>query len=122
MTLTASKDQPFDPPEFNRDAAMKGQSGLPSGGIRTGKTDNVQSIVANFVTAEPFNGHSNTDPATENPAAIGQNSAFVPKAPGASPSNSAVPATVINPNGSVSVGTGYSDSNGNLVSGTRPGG
>jgi hypothetical protein len=120
MPLTASKDQPFDAPKFNREAALKGTTALEGGGLRTGKVDNVQSIVANFITAEPFSGHSNADPTKENPRTIGNNKAFVPGAPGASPGNRSVPATVINANGTVSVGTGYADANGNLVTGSRP--
>ena len=120
MSLTANKDQPFDAPKFNREAALKGTTALEGGGLRTGKVDNVRSIVANFITAEPFSGHSNADPTKENPKTIGNNKAFVPGAPGASPGNRSVPATVINPNGTVSVGTGYADANGNLVTGSRP--
>lgn len=118
MSLTASKDQPFDAPNFNREAALKGDTAIENGGLRTGEADSVQSIVANFITAEPFAGHLNNDPSADSPSAIGNNSAFVPAAPGANPGNTNVPATVINANGSVSVGTGYTDANGNLVSGT----
>ena len=122
MALTASKDQPFKSPEFDRDKGLKGEPAMPTAGKRVGKQDNVESIVANFITAEPFSGHTNVDPTTENSSMIGENPSMVPIAPGAASLGSVAPATVVMPNGTLKVGTGYADSNGNVVSGKSPGG
>lgn len=120
FTLSPVKDQAYEPPKFDRDKALLGETAIPNAGRRDGKQDNVQTIVPNFITAEPFSGHANVDPASEAPSMIGENPAARPSMPGATTPGATAPATVVQPNGRVLVGSGFADAAGNLISGALP--
>jgi hypothetical protein len=58
------KDAPVDPPFFDREAALQGQSAT-RGGRREGREDRISTIVPVLLTAEPFLGHGQFDPADD---------------------------------------------------------
>jgi len=62
------EDQPSDPPEYDRE----GDVVLTSGGKRPGKKTKISTIVGTLITAEPYDGHGQFDPTTEDPSSIGE--------------------------------------------------
>lgn len=63
------EDNSTDPPEFDKDAARKGEVAFPTGGLREKTPLPIQSIVSTLVTNEPFVGHAQYDP-TENASTV----------------------------------------------------
>ena len=55
------EDQPSDPPEYDRE----GDVALTSGGQRPGTKTKITSIVGTLITAEPYAGHGQFDPQSE---------------------------------------------------------
>ena len=55
------EDQPSNPPEYDRE----GPVALTSGGERPGGRPTISSIVGNLITAEPYDGHAQFDPTSE---------------------------------------------------------
>lgn len=60
------EDQPSDPPEYDRE----GDVALTSGGKRPGKKNKISTIVGTLITAEPYDGHGQFDPTTEDPESM----------------------------------------------------
>jgi hypothetical protein len=110
------EDNKTDPPEFNKDAARKGETGFPTGGLREKEPLPVQSIVSTLVTNEPFIGHAQYDPTSVEdtaPANIGNAKPNLP--PGATDLGGA-PADVNTPEGFLA-GVGFTaNSTGETVS------
>ena len=55
------EDQPSEMPEYDRE----GDVALTSGGVRPGKANKISTIVGTLITAEPYAGHGQFDPTTE---------------------------------------------------------
>lgn len=108
------EDNSTDPPEFDKEAARKGQTGFPTGGLRE-KGDSIASIVTTLVTNEPFIGHAQFDPtdvAATNPDEIGY---LDPTLPPDGTDLSGKPADVSTPEGYLA-GIGYTNKDGDTVS------
>ena len=54
------------PPEYKADEEVV----LPNGGQRPESGDSIKSIVGTMLTAEPYQGHAQFDPASENPETL----------------------------------------------------
>lgn len=66
------QDQSREAPEFDRDAARRGQPAIKTMGRRpAGPT--VKTIVSDLVTAEPYAGHYQFDPVTNPPGSVTEN-------------------------------------------------
>ena len=100
------EDNKTDAPEFDKEAARKGEVGFPTGGLREKQPLPVQSIVSTLVTNEPFIGHAQYDPTDVEqtvPAEVG----FVAKNLPVNATNlSGAPADVNTPEGFLA-GTSY---------------
>lgn len=110
------KDQPNTEPEFDEEAGASFAPFAPSGGTREGKQDEIETIVTNLVTAEPYVGHHQSDPLKDSgttPAPSEDVAAALPD--GAITSNAEKPLDNQTPEGSQQ-GTGYVDSAGNVIS------
>jgi len=62
IPVTEKSDQPSGAPEFDRDAAEAGDSGVVDQGARQGDAAQISTIVTGMPTAEPYPGHSQLDP------------------------------------------------------------
>ena len=60
------QDQSSVPPEYKADEEVV----LPNGGQRPESGDSIKSIVGTMLTAEPYQGHAQFDPASENPETL----------------------------------------------------
>lgn len=110
------KDQPSNPPEFDEEATSGQSPFAPSGGERTGKQDEIETIVTNLVTAEPYVGHHQSDPlkTPEGEAALAPDVAdAIPE--GAIEENAERPLDNQTPEESQQ-GTGYVDPTGKVIS------
>lgn len=108
------KDQPKNQPEF--DESANGGPFAPTGGEREGKQDEIETIVTNLVTAEPYVGHHQSDPlkTPEGAAALAPEVAdAIPE--GAIEANAERPLDNQTPEESQQ-GTGYVDKAGNVIS------
>ena len=114
--LNDHKDQPAAPPEFDLDAALKGENAIKNNGNRSGKQDTIKSIVTCLVTAEPYSGHYQGDIILkEDPTAQGADETVTEDLPPAASTSDGKPDDAQTPGGS-KAGDGYNDSNGNTVS------
>lgn len=109
------EDQPRDAPEFDREAALKGENAVKNSGLRKGKKDKIETIVSTLITAEPYAGHSQYDPRSEDKSKIANDPNAIKDLPPDAVDTSGRPADAVTPNG-MKVGTGYTDQNGNPVS------
>ncbi len=111
------EDQAKDMPEYDRES----DSPLTSGGKRTGKKDKIKTIVQTLITAEPYAGHGATDPTTEDPSSLKEDtSADKETLDGQISSNDESPADSVTPEGD-KVGNGYKDPKTGQVSGAKGG-
>ena len=110
------RDNPKDPPEFDREAALQGKTAAPTAGARTGTEDKIKTIVSKLVTTEPFKGHASYDPVAEAGKAPAPDPGLIAKLPAAAVDLSGKPVNVNTPNGYLA-GTGYTDQNGNPITG-----
>ena len=110
------EDNPRDPPEFDREAAMQGKTAAPTAGERTGTKDKIKTIVSKLITTEPFKGHASYDPVEEAGKAPAPDPSLIAKLPSAAVDMSGKPVNVNTPNGYLA-GTGYTDQNGNPITG-----
>jgi hypothetical protein len=114
--LTEHKDQPSAPPEFDLDAALRGENAIKNNGNRSGKADTIKSIVTCLVTAEPYSGHhQGAVILKEDPTAQGADETVTEDLPPAASTSDGKPDDAQTPGGS-KAGDGYNDSNGNTVS------
>lgn len=107
-------DSPANPPEFDRDAGKKGTTAAPTAGKRTGKQDQIKTIVSKMITLEPFKGHGSYDPIAESAKPPARDPSLAGKLPLAATDFSGVPASVSTPDGYMK-GAGYTDQNGNPI-------
>ena len=63
---TEKPDQSSTPPEYDREA----DNPILNGGQRPEKGASINTIVGRLITAEPFKGHGQFDPSTEDPTSI----------------------------------------------------
>lgn len=116
--LNEHKDQPAAAPEFDVEAALKGENAIKNNGNRSGKADTIKSIVTCLVTAEPYSGHYQGDIILkEDPTAKGADESVTADTPPAASTTDGKPDDAQTPAGS-KAGDGYVDSNGNTVSQT----
>jgi hypothetical protein len=114
--LNDHKDQPAAAPEFDMDAALRGENAIKNNGNRSGKQDTIKSIVTCLVTAEPYSGHYQGDVILkEDPTAQGADESVTADTPPAASTTDGKPDDAQTPGGS-KAGDGYVDSNGNTVS------
>lgn len=114
--LNEHKDQPAAAPEFDLDAALKGENAIKNNGNRSGKQDTIKSIVTCLVTAEPYSGHyQGAVILKEDPTAQGADEGVTADTPPAASTTDGKPDDAQTPGGS-KAGDGYVDSNGNTVS------
>jgi hypothetical protein len=114
--LNEHKDQPAAAPEFDLDAALKGENAIKNNGNRSGKQDTIKSIVTCLVTAEPYSGHYQGDIILkEDPTAQGADETVTEDLPPGASTSDGKPDDAQTPGGSTA-GDGYVDSNGNTVS------
>jgi hypothetical protein len=114
--LNDHKDQPAAAPEFDLDAALKGENAIKNNGNRSGKADTIKSIVTCLVTAEPYSGHYQGDIILkEDPTAQGADETVTEDLPPGASTTDGKPDDAQTPGGSTA-GDGYVDSNGNTVS------
>lgn len=114
FTLTPHSDQSSDSPEFDMEAALKGESAVKNAGRRK-PGDKIKSIVPVLITAEPYAGHGQgAKPGFEEPVVEPTETATADLPPAAS-TQDGKPDDAQTPAGS-SAGDGYVDSNGNTVS------
>ena len=109
------KDQPSNPPEFNESAEVEDPK-APKGDTREGKQAEIETIVTNLVTAEPYIGHHQSDPlkTPDGEAALASDVAdAIPE--GAIEENAERPLDNQTPEESQQ-GTGYVDAAGNAIS------
>jgi hypothetical protein len=91
----------------------------PTAGERTGKVDQIDSIVTAMLTKEPYMAHYNADPIAESNKKASADPTITEKLPeGASTSDQKQPDTVQTPEGS-NVGTSYKDKDGNVITGVN---
>jgi GH24 family phage-related lysozyme (muramidase) len=109
------KDQPTASPEFDYAAALRGESSVKNNGRRPGKEIKFKTIVSNLVTAEPYSGHAQADPKTDDPFARGSSESLVSSLPNNAVNQNGAPADIQTPNG-MQAGLGYVDINGNSLS------
>ena len=102
-------------PKWDREAGKKGTTSAPTAGKRTGKVDQIQTIVSKLITLEPFAGHGSYDPIKESAKPPAKDPSLAGKLPLAATDFSGVPASVSTPDGYMS-GQGYTDQNGNPIS------
>ncbi len=112
--LNEFEDQPSDPPEFDKEAAYKGERAIKNNGKRPGRKPKIKTIVTCLVTAEPYEGHPATPPGKEDPNAKGYDESIAKELPPGASTTDGKPDDVQTPAGS-KAGTGYTDSNGNKV-------
>lgn len=102
-------------PKWDREAGKAGKTSAPTAGKRTGKVDQIQTIVSKLITLEPFAGHGSYDPIKESAKPPAKDPSLAGKLPLAATDFSGVPASVSTPAGYMS-GQGYTDQNGNPIS------
>lgn len=113
--LESFKDQPVAEPEFDMDAALRGESAVSNAGKRSGQQDTIKTIVARLITAEPYAGHGQgAKPGFEEPV-VGASETATKDLPPAASTQDGKPDDAQTPDGS-KAGDGYVDSNGNTVS------
>lgn len=100
------EDNKTDAPEFDKEAARKGETGFPTGGLREKQGLPVQSIVSTMVTNEPFIGHAQYDPTDLEQTAPGDIGFTPPDLPPNGTDLSGAPADVSTPDGFLA-GTSY---------------
>jgi len=115
------KDQPADPPEFEYEAALRGESAIKNNGKRPGREVKIKTIVTNLITAEPYAGHAQSDPGKDDPFARGSDDSVAADLPTNAVTANGAPADVQTPDG-MQAGTGYVDGNGNTVAERQTGG
>lgn len=114
--LNDHKDQPAAAPEFDLDAALKGENAIKNNGNRSGKADTIKSIVTCLVTAEPYSGHyQGAVILKEDPTAQGADESVTADTPPAASTTDGKPDDAQTPRGT-KAGDGYVDKNGNPVS------
>lgn len=112
--LNEFEDQPAEAPEFDKEAAYKGERAIKNNGKRKGRKPKIKTIVTCLVTAEPYEGHVQTPPGKEDPNAKGYDESITKDLPPGASTTDGKPDDVQTPTGS-KAGTGYTDSNGNKV-------
>ena len=114
FTLTPHPDQSSDSPEFDMDAALKGESAVKNAGRRK-PGDKIKSIVPVLITAEPYAGHGQgAKPGFDEPI-VGASETATQDLPPAASTQDGKPDDAQTPGGS-KAGDGYVDSNGSTVS------
>jgi len=114
--MNEHKDQPAAAPEFDMDAALRGENAIKNNGNRSGKADTIKSIVTCLVTAEPYSGHyQGAVILKEDPTAQGADEGVTADFPPASADATGLPSDAQTP-GACYAGDGYNDANGNPVS------
>ena len=114
--LNDHKDQPAAAPEFDLDAALKGENAIKNNGNRSGKADTIKSIVTCLVTAEPYSGHyQGAVILKEDPTAQGADESVTADTPPAASTTDGKPDDAQTPAGT-KAGDSYVDKNGNTVS------
>ncbi|MDA8847080.1 hypothetical protein N9J02_00440 [bacterium] len=99
------EDQPSAPPEYDRE----GDAVLTSGGERPGKKQKINTIVGTLITAEPYAGHGQVDPTTEDKTSIEEDaSADKETLKGQTSKGDENPADVNTPEGT-KLGNGFKD-------------
>ena len=120
------ENKPAKQPTDDADAEASAPEPMaPTAGKRTGKVDDIQSIVTAMLTKEPYQAHANADPIAESektPSAIDAVTEGVPdggmvQADGSDPATTK-PVTVQTETGS-EVGTNYKDAAGKVISGVN---
>lgn len=110
------KDAPPKAPDFDRQAALRGEPSLPTSGRRSGNAPILSTIVPVILTQEPYNGHEQYDALDGLLRTVSQSEQILNNLRnGANPSDPLSPASIVTPNGT-SVGLGFSDTNGNPIS------
>lgn len=100
------EDQPSDFPEYDRE----GEVALTSGGNRPGKRDKVSTIVGTLITAEPYDGHNQFDPTTEDKESMEEDtSADGETLEGQTSPGDDDPTDVNTPEGGTELGNGFKD-------------
>jgi GH24 family phage-related lysozyme (muramidase) len=113
--ISEFKDQPSGQPEFDYQAALRGENAIKNNGKRPGKEIKIKTIVTNLVTAEPYAGHFQSDPSRDDPFARGSDDSLVSNLPANAVIANGAPADVQTPGG-MQAGIGYTDGNGNTIS------
>ena len=114
--LNDHKDQPAAVPEFDLDAALKGENAIKNNGNRSGKADTIKSIVTCLVTAEPYSGHyQGAVILKEDPTAQGADESVTADTPPAASTTDGKPDDAQTPAGT-KAGDKYVDKDGNPVS------
>lgn len=99
------EDQPSDAPEYDRE----GDVALTSGGKRPGNKQKISTIVGTLLTAEPYVGHSQYDPTTEDQDSMEEDATADAEAlPGQTSPGDDNPAEVNTPEGT-KLGNGFKD-------------
>jgi len=99
------EDQPSEHPEYDRE----GDVALTSGGKRPGSRTKINTIVGNLLTAEPYDGHGQFDPTSEDPESMEEDtSADAETLNGQISGDDQSPATVVTPEGD-KIGNGFKD-------------
>ena len=112
--VSSQKDAPANAPEFDKDAALSGGTAAPTAGERTGKQDNIKTIVSKLITAEPFKGHDQYDPIEATALSkVEPNQDIIDALPPGAIDQSGKPADVNVPGVGFLKGTGYTDTSGN---------
>lgn len=100
------EDQPSDPPEYDKE----GDVALTSGGIRPGGRDKISTIVGTLITAEPYDGHAQFDPTSEDKSSMEEDaSADAEVLPGQTSPGDEDPADKNTPDGGTELGNGFKD-------------
>lgn len=115
ISMNEFKDQPIAAPEFDFDAAQRGETAIKNNGKRPGKEIKIKTIVSNLITAEPYAGHAQGNARRDDPNARGSDNSVVTGLPENAVNQSGGPADVQSPSG-MQAGLGYVDSAGNSVS------
>ena len=99
------EDQPSAPPEYDRE----GDVALTSGGIRPGARDQINTIVGTLITAEPYDGHAQFDPTSEDKESMEEDTtADAETLPGQTSQGDQDPADVNTPE-ETKLGNGFKD-------------
>lgn len=107
------EDQPSDQPEYDRE----GDVVLTSGGKRPGARDKINTIVGTLITAEPYDGHGQFDPTSEDPESMDEDkTADKETLPGQINTGDENPADEVTPEGD-KLGNGFKDPASGVVAG-----
>ena len=99
------EDQPSEPPEYDRE----GDVALTTGGERPGERAKISTIVGTLITAEPYAGHGQFDPTTEDKESMEEDtSADAETLEGQTSAGDQDPADVNTPEGT-KLGDGFKD-------------